>query len=335
MRHFLTLLDERPEDLRALVALARTIKAGVVAPDPVAALRGRILGMLFFNPSLRTRASFEAAMYRFGGHAIVLNVGGDAWGLEHRERTIMDGDKAEHVKEAAPVLSRYCDVLAVRTFAQLRDAAEDAQDALLRAFALHATVPVINMESALEHPCQGLADWLTMEEKLPGGTAGRSFTLTWAPQAKAVPMAVPHSAILAAAAAGMHVTVAHPPGYELNPRIVEHVRTLCGLGGQRFSLTSEQVEACRSADVVYAKSWGAAGLYGQAEAQKASFRENADWMVDTHHLGPRTLLMHCLPVRRNVVISDAALDDGRCIVVDQAENRLWAQAAILARLLGR
>ncbi|MCK6484187.1 MAG: N-acetylornithine carbamoyltransferase [Phycisphaerae bacterium] len=339
MRHWLSMMDYDPAELAGLVALARRIKrdaavgATMSAGHPTAALRGKILGMVFFNPSLRTRASFEAAMLRFGGHAICLNVGGDTWNLEHRDGVVMNGDKAEHVREAAPVLSRYCDALAVRTFAGLKDAAEDAADALIRAFARHATVPLINMESAMEHPCQGLADWMTIDERF-GSTRGRRLTLTWAPQAKAVPMAVPHSAALAAAAAGMEVTIAHPPGYELNQAILDKARSWCAAAGANLSVTHDQASACAAADVVYVKSWGSTAFYGKPAEQTESFRRHADWMVDVRHLRrPQAILMHCLPVRRNVVISDAGLDDPRCVVVDQAENRLWTQAAVLSRLL--
>jgi N-acetylornithine carbamoyltransferase len=329
MRHWLSMMDYEPAELAALVARARELKQGG-ATD---ALRGRILAMVFFNPSLRTRVSIETAMLRFGGHAICLNVGGDSWNLEHRDSVVMDGERPEHVKEAAPVLSRYCDALAVRTFAGLKNLAEDAADGLIRAFARYATVPVVNMESAMEHPCQGLADWMTIDEKL-GGATGRQFVLTWAPQAKAVPMAVPHSAALTAAAARMDVTIAHPPGYELNAAIIDRARSWCAAHGRRFELTHDQMSACSGADVLYVKSWGSSALYGQPEAQMESFRQHASWMVTPRHLTrPTTILMHCLPVRRNVVIADAALDDPRCVVVDQAENRLWAQAAILSRLL--
>lgn len=334
MRHWLRLLDTPPVEIDRLVRLARDIKAGG-ARDATSTLRGKTLAMVFFNPSLRTRASFEAAMLRFGGHAITLNAGGDTWLLEHRDGAVMNGDRAEHVREAAPVLSRYCDVLGVRTFARMADAAEDAADGLLRAFAAHATVPVVSLESAVEHPCQGLADRMTLHEKLDhaGGPAGRRFTLTWAPHVKPLPMAVPHSALLAAASAGMHVTIAHPPGYDLDPGVIDRGAAWCRDAGTTLKVTQEQVSACRDADAVYVKSWGRAALYGDPDAQRESFRRHADWMVTPAHLGPNTLLMHCLPVRRNVVIADAALDDRRCVVVDQAENRLWAQAAVLCRLL--
>jgi len=328
------MLDYAPAELTGLVALARQLKAHQ-AQHSADVLRGRILGMLFFNASLRTRVSFEAAMLRHGGHAIALNVGGDTWQLEHRDGVIMDGDRAEHVREAAPVLSRYCDLLGVRTFARLQNAAEDAADAVIRSFAQFATVPVVNMESATEHPCQALADRITMEEKL-GHTQKRRFVLTWAPQVKPLPMAVPHSAILAAASAGMEVTIAHPPAYDLNPPIVDQARKWCIEAGTDLFVTHDQRDACRRADVVYVKSWGAPPYYGKAEEQKEDFRRYANWMVDAGHLGGmEAWLMHCLPVRRNVVMTDAALNDPRCIVVDQAENRLWAQAAILIKLLTR
>lgn len=331
MRHWLSMFEWTPAELAALIALARELKAGR-ADEAAEAIRGRVLTMLFFNPSLRTRVSFEAAMLRHGGHAVCLNVGADAWNLEYRDGVVMDASAAEHVREAAPVLSRYADALAVRTFAGLKDAQEDAQDHVIRAFARFATVPVINMESAAEHPCQGLADWMTIEERC-GQTRARRFVLTWAPHVKALPMAVPHSAVLSAAAAGMHVTIAHPPGYELNRAVLDRAAAWCADAGASFDVTADQRRAAASADVLYVKSWGSPAFYGDAPAQSASFARHADWMVRREHLGPETLLMHCLPVRRNVVIADDALDDPRCIVVDQAENRMWAQAAVLSTLL--
>lgn len=339
MKHWLTMLDYSPDELSTLVDAAREIKRAsrarggprITSPlsDPIC---GKLLGMVFFNPSLRTRMSFESAMLRFGGNAMTLNVGGDAWNLEHRDGVVMDGAAAEHIREAAPVLSRYCDALAVRTFAGLKDPAEDASDAVIRAFAKYATVPLINLESAMEHPCQGLADWLTIAERF-GTARGRSIVVTWAPQAKPVPMAVPHSAILMASAAGMNVTLAHPPGYDLHPSIVDRVRSWCASAGSRFAINHDQASACSGADVVYVKSWGSTRFYGDAPAQQASFKDHASWMVTPGCLTtPSSILMHCLPVRRNVVIADAALNDPRCVVVEQAENRMWAQAAILARV---
>ena len=329
MQHWLSMLDYKPADLARLVQFARQLKKGSA---DAAALRDRILTMVFFNPSLRTRTSFEAAMLRYGGHSICLNVGGDTWALEYRDGVVMDGPAAEHVREAAAVLSRYGDALAVRTFAALRDAAEDVEDRVIRAFGRFATAPVINMESASEHPCQGLADWMTIDERL-GGSAGKRFVLTWAPQVKPLPMAVAHSAVLAAAAAGMHVTVVHPPGYDLAGHVIDRAASWCAAAGAALEVAADQHGACRAGDVVYAKSWGSAELYGDAEGQAESFRRHADWMVTPAHLATGAILMHCLPVRRNVVMADAALDDPRSVVVDQAENRMWTQAAILQDLL--
>jgi N-acetylornithine carbamoyltransferase len=327
------MLDYRPAEMAEWVALARRIKSGdaQAARD---ALRDRILTTVFFNPSLRTRASFDAAMLRHGGHTICLNVGGDSWKLEHRDGVVMDGDRSEHIKEAAPVLSRYGDALAVRSFALLRSAEEDERDEILRGFSRYATVPVINMESAMEHPCQGLADWMTMAEQL-GDLQGKRFVLSWAPHVKALPMAVPHSAVLAAAAAGMRVTIAHPPSYELHPGIVDRASSWCAQAGSSLEVVSDQESATREADALYVKSWGAHGMYDDADAQHASFAAHAGWRISPAHLGPRTRVMHCLPVRRNVVISDAVLDSPQSVVVDQAENRLWAQTAVLTRLLGK
>jgi N-acetylornithine carbamoyltransferase len=328
MQHWLSMLDYDPDHMAQLVQFARRLKQGSVE---AAALRDRILTMVFFNPSLRTRTSFEAAMLRNGGHSICLNVGADTWALEVCDGAVMHGPAAEHIREAAPVLSRYGDALAVRTFAVLRDADEDAEDRVIRAFGRFATVPVINMESASEHPCQGLADWMTIDEQL-GSTAGKRFVLTWAPHVKGLPLAVPHSAVLAAAAAGMHVTVAHPPGYELAGHIIDRAASWCAAAGTSLEFTTDQRSACRSGDAVYVKSWGSAEIYGNADKQAESFRHHADWKVTPAHLTADAILMHCLPVRRNVVIADAVLDDPRCVVVDQAENRMWSQAAILQDL---
>lgn len=330
MKHFVSMLDYRPQELRSWIELAAHTKAGNDS-EVRGALSGKVLVAVFFNPSLRTRVSFELAMKRFGGEAVVLNVGRDAWKIETRDGVVMDGEASEHVREAAAVLSRYGDLLAVRSFAKLRDADEDARDEVIRSFARFATVPVVNMESAMEHPCQGMADWLTMAEQL-GQTLERRFVLRWAPHVKPLPRAVPHSAVLAAAAAGMHVTLCHPPGYELHAGILDRAASWCSAAGTKLEITHEPRPACREADILYVKSWGAPQFYGDAPAQQADFQRYRDWMVTHEELGANTKLMHCLPVRRNVVIRDDALDDPRCVVAEQAGNRLWVQAAVLANV---
>lgn len=329
MRHWISMLDYRPEELAAMVEEARRLKGGEASAEE---LRNRILVMVFFNSSLRTRTSFEAAMLRYGGHAICLNVGSDTWKLEYRDGIVMDGDCPEHINEAVPVLGRYGDMVSVRSFAAMKDPAIDAEDRVVRAFGRLSSVPVLNMESAAEHPCQGLADWMTMDEKL-GGTKGKRFVLTWAPHIKPLPMAVPQSAVLSAAAAGMNVTIAHPPGYNLNSGIVEQAKRWCAAAGTDLEVTWNQVDACREADAVYVKSWGSPELYADSDAQAESFVNNSEWTVTKDHLGADSILLHCLPVRRNVVIADDALDDPRSAVVDEAENRMWTQAAVMASLM--
>jgi N-acetylornithine carbamoyltransferase len=244
----------------------------------------------------------------------------------------MDGKASEHVREGAPVLSRYADVLGVRCFAAMKDAAEDEQDILLRAFAEHATVPVISLESASEHPCQALADIMTARELL-GSTAKRTFTVTWAPQAKPTAMAVPHSAILGAAWAGMHVRLLHPEGYELGAKYMDAARAECARRGTRFEVSHDPA-ALSGTDVLYVKSWGRRDMYGRPEAQAADFARLAAWRVGEARLqGCPAPVLHCLPVRRDVVIDSAVLDGPRSKVVDEAENRMWVFMALLQTLL--
>lgn len=329
MRHWLGLLEADGSEIATLVAAARALKSGRRQAEHI---RGRTFGMLFANPSLRTRVSFEAALGRFGGRAISLSLGGDSWALEHRDGVVMDGDRAEHVREAAAVLSRYVDGLGLRTFAKLADAAEDRADAFLCAFARYATVPVVSLESAFEHPCQGLADRMTLEEQLES-PRGRHFVLTWAPHVKPLPQAVPHSALLAGAGAQMRVTLAHPPGYELHADVIARAKRDCTAAGAAFEVTDDQAAACATADAIYVKSWGSPRLYGNATAQRESFAAHRDWQMTPRQVRrAETRVMHCLPVRRNVVMCDALLDDPRCVVVEQAENRMWAQAALLDRI---
>lgn len=326
MKHWLSMLESRGEALRSLVSRAGEIKGG----SATNALRGKVMTALYFNPSLRTRASFESGLARFGGHCVSLSPGSDTWAFEWREGTVMDGREAEHLAEAVRVLCRYSDCLGVRSFAGLRDAAEDAREEVLRAFVKYASVPVVNLESATEHPCQALADMLTIAEKLDA-PRGRHFVLRWAPHIKPLPLAVPHSAALAAATLGMRVTIVHPEGYELAPNVMARVRELCEESGSECQVAHEYRDADSSAEVLYVKSWGSPSLYGKSDAQTEDFTRLAGWRVDC--LNSEVLLMHCLPVRRNVVIADAVLDSAQSIVIDQAENRLWAQVAILEHLL--
>ncbi len=329
MDHFLTTTAWTGEVLDILLDEAEKIKTDRISTQ----LQGKTMGMVFLNPSLRTRTSFETGMFQLGGHAVNLAVGEGMWKLESRDGVVMDGDKAEHVKEAVPVLSRYVDVLGVRAFADGRDWATDKTDPVISAFAAHSEVPVINMESAVWHPCQALADALTWQEH--GVRAGDKVVLTWAYHPKALPMAVPNSVLAMAAQRGMHATVLRPDPFALDPEIVTDAKRIAAETGGSVSETDE-LAALDGAKIVYAKSWGSLTAYGQADEERKIRREFTNWQV-TGDWMQRTSggkFMHCLPVRRNIVVSDEVLDSEASIVVDQAENRLHAQKALLLKLIG-
>jgi N-acetylornithine carbamoyltransferase len=306
--------------------------AGPRGREPL--LRGRRLGMLFFQPSLRTRVAFEVACFDLGAHAVHLQVGGGLWNLEHRDGVVMDGDRAEHVREAVGVLGRLLDGLGVRCFAGLVDARADAADEVLHAIARHATVPVLSLESAMDHPHQGLADALTVRRRF--GEERVRVALTWAPHVKPLPLAVPHAALLAFAREGHEVVVAHPPGYDLDEGVLDDARRLAGEAGGRVEVTHQQAAALAGARVVYAKSWGARAHYGDGVAAQGGFRAHADWRVTAARMAAtdHAVFLHCLPLRRGVVADADVLDAPSCLVLDQAEARLHVQKATLCRALG-
>lgn len=300
---------------------------------PPAHLAGKLLAMVFFNPSLRTRVSFEAAMLRGGGNAIVLDVGNGIWKLEDRNGAIMNGDRPEHIREAIPVLGRYADALAVRTFGALADDDTDAADPVMQAFRALAGVPVISMESAREHPCQGLADLLTVREQL-GVTQHVPVALSWAPHIKPLPKAVPHSFLLTAAAAGCELRVAHPPGFDLHPSVVAQAEQYAQQSGGRIRFTHDQHDAVAGSKVVYAKAWGPATARTTSDAA-ARIAANQSWSIDNALLSaaaPHAIFLHCLPVRRNVEVADEVLDGPASRVIDAAENRFHIQRVLLHRL---
>lgn len=323
MKHATRFSDLGLEAVHRILSTARAWKG---TPQPKH-LRDKLLGMLFFNPSLRTRASFEAVMARGGGAAIVLEAG-STWKLEHRSHAVMDGDCPEHVKDAAPVLSRYVDAIAVRTFAGGTDDGADNDDAIIRAFQQCATVPVVSMESAREHPCQGLADLLTIEGQF-GSARGLPVTLTWAPHINALPKAVPNSFLLTAAARGCELRVVHPKGFELHPEVIREAETYAAAGGGSISFVHDQDAAVKESRVVYAKAWGPATANG---FDAKEIRQHADWMISPRQMEKAAndaIFLHCLPVRRNVEVADAVLDGHSSRVVDQAENRFHVQRALL------
>jgi N-acetylornithine carbamoyltransferase len=333
-RDFLAVEEWSPDEIEALLRLAARVKRGEVKGG----LDRKVLAMVFLDPSLRTRTSFEAAMFLHGGHAVVLEPGKGSWALETEDGVVMDQDSVEHVTEAARVLGRYADALAVRAFPRGADWAVARKDAVIRKFAEHCERPVINLESSRRHPCQELADAFTLRERL-GETHGKRFVLTWAWHPKALPTAVPVSAALAAARLGMNVTIAAPEGCDLDPEDLEVIRaTAQHAGADPVSVVHDQDAAMAGADAVYAKSWGPVTLYGQAELQRAYFDRYRNWRLTAARVratrNGKAIVMHCLPVRRNVEIDDAVLDGPNSVVVDEAENRLHVQRALLLELIG-
>jgi N-acetylornithine carbamoyltransferase len=332
MKQFLSLGELEREEVVDLVALARRLER---EPEP-AALAGRILGLLFLDPSLRTVASMQAAMSWLGGQSFVLNSGAGTWKLETRSGAVMDGDRSEHVREAIPVLSGYCDALAVRAFASGTDLAGDLADRSFREMAALATVPFVNLESAIDHPCQALADWKTLDELgIPAGEGRGKLVLTWANHPKALPLAVPAATAEMAALRGMEVVVLRPEPFAFPGALRDRMARAVALGGGSFRESADRDEALAGAAVVYAKSWSSTSHYGDAAKEKALRAGLADWCVGERWFdgAPGARLMHCLPVRRNVVVADEVLDSARSVVVRQAHNRLFAQMAVLHRLL--
>jgi len=332
LTNFLTTADWTRDELEGLIASALRFKSGEDASKPLA---GKSIALVFFNPSLRTRASMQVGIYELGGNAVVLEPGGTSWTLEHRAGVVMDGDKTEHVAEFVRVLGRYCAAIGVRTFAALKSWEEERRDPVLSAFAEYADVPLINLESAMHHPCQSLADMMTIREKF--GDGKKRVSLVWAWHPKPLPMAVPNSFALAAAQMGHELTIAHPPGYELDDALMHEINTRAFDAGSVVRVTNDVDEAFDGAEVVYAKSWGSRHFYGAPEDDietRAPFRQ--EWIVDEAKMARTTddsVFMHCLPVRRNVIVTDHVIDSGASVVIDEAENRLHAQKAIMARLL--
>ncbi len=332
--HFIHLSDRDDAELRELLRHARNLKQDDFR-EPVAA--GKTIGLIFLNPSLRTRISFETAAVHLGAGTSIIQPGQGVWTFETRTGVVMDGDRTEHLKEAVQVISRYVDLIGVRAFAGMKDLDEDLEDRLLEDIVRYATVPVINMESAREHPCQALADGLTLMERFEGRPEGRKFVLSWAPHPKPLPMAVPNSALEIAARLGMDVTLACPPEMKLPDVVLDQVEAHAARNGGRFIVEHDQDEAFADADVVYGKSWAAPLAYHDPEAEnELRTTVYGNWTIDTKimSLTNRASFMHCLPVRRNVVVTDKVLDGPDAIHVDQAENRLHAQKAVLMKLMG-
>jgi N-acetylornithine carbamoyltransferase len=297
-------------------------------------LTGKTIALLFLNNSLRTRTSFDVGAYQMGGHAVVLTPSGGMWPLEFEKGSVMLGEAEEHVKEAARVLSRYCDLIAVRAFPRFERWEEDRKDLILNALAEHSEVPVINMET-ITHPCQEMALAMTLQEHL-GDLDGKRFLLTWSYHPKPLNTAVANSALVMAAKFGMDVTLLCPSDeYILDERYLGIAESDTKAHGRVLEITHDIDEAYREVDIVYAKSWGALPYFGRWEEEKPIRDQYKHFIVDEDKMAKTdgALVSHCLPMRRNVIMTDGVFDSPSCIAYDEAENRLHVQKAIMKRLI--
>jgi N-succinyl-L-ornithine transcarbamylase len=301
-------------DIKALVAEALKLKQDPYSYQHLG--KNKTLGLVFLNPSLRTRMSTQKAAMNLGMNVMVLNIDKEGWALELREGAIMNGTTVEHVKEAAAVMGQYVDIIGVRSFPGLKDREEDYSEAIFNKFVQYCGVPLVSLESATRHPLQSLADLVSIEELK---TKQRpKVVLTWAPHIKALPQAVPNSFAEWMCKADVDFTITHPAGYEL-----------CTDFTQGATITTNQDEALANADFIYVKNWSAYEPYGKI------LPGNEEWMLTNKKLKitNNAKVMHCLPVRRNLELSDEILDGPNSIVVHEAGNRVWAAQAVLKQML--
>lgn len=326
MNRFLSLGDLTIGAIQKLLKRAKEMEARPLRDD----LKGKVVGLVFMNPSLRTLASFQAGVAQLGGNSFVIQPGAGSWTLETRDG-VMDGAAPEHLREAIPVLAEYADLLGFRAFAPMADLEADLEDGLIRRVAALNPKPTINLESAADHPCQALADWKTLDDiRIPHGG---KFVLAWAWHPKPLPYAVPRAAAAMAALRGMKVTILRPEGYDLPPGIASQLSFVASA----YDETSDVREAMEGASVLYCKSWCAAASYSDPAAEIARREGLRDWCVrESWFEGarPDARFMHCLPVRRNVKVADEVLDGPRSEVIRQARNRLHVQKSVLIEMLG-
>ena len=302
------------ESLEDWVKEAREIKRNPLQHKSLG--KDKTIGLLFFNSSLRTRLSTQKAALSLGLNPIVMNFSNEGWALEFEDGTIMDQGKSEHIKEAAQVISQYCDIIAIRAFAMLENKVKDQSEEVLQNFKKYASVPIVNMESSVGHPLQALADAITLAEynqkKRP------KVVLSWAPHPKALPHAVANSFVEMMQLQEADFVITHPKGYELDPEITKNT-----------SVVYNQEDAFKNADFIYTKNWSSFSAYGKI------LHQDKKWMIDQQkmNLTDNAKFMHCLPVRRNVVVADEVLDGENSLVIEQANNRTFAAQLVLKKIL--
>lgn len=306
-------------DLGKALEEARKVKENPFARKDLGMNKTIIL--IFFNNSLRTRLSSQKAALNLGMDPIVLNVNGDSWKLETSMGVVMDGDKSEHLREAIPVIGSYCDMIGVRSFAGLQDRDFDYAESILNQFIEYSGKPVISLESATVHPCQAFADLITIEEYK--SKTRPKVVMTWAPHPRALPQAVPNSFAEWMNAADVDFVITHPEGYELDPKFVGNAK-----------VEYDQMKALEGADFVYAKNWSCPGTVNPADYGKI-LSKDMDWIVDSRHMAvtDNAYFMHCLPVRRNMIVSDEVIDSPHSIVIPEAANRVFSAQVVMKRML--
>lgn len=309
MKNYLSIADI--DSLPNWIKEARSLKRNPNADKALGT--NKTIGLLFFNNSLRTRLSTQKAAMNLGMEVMVMNFGNEGWALEYGDGTIMDQGTSEHIKEAAQVISQYCDIIAIRAFASLTDKVKDEAEEVLNGFKQYASVPIVNMESSTGHPLQALADAITLAEH---NTKDRpKVVLSWAPHPKALPHAVANSFVQMMQLQDAEFVITHPEGYELDPKITKDA-----------TIEYDQKKAFENADFVYAKNWSSYSHYGMV------LNQDTDWMITKDKLGDAKF-MHCLPVRRNVIVEDSVLDSKQSLVIEEANNRTYAAQLVLKKIL--
>ena len=309
MQHYLSINDI--DSLSDWVTEARALKNDPLQSKSLG--KDKTIGLLFFNNSLRTRLSTQKAAINLGMEVVVMNFGNEGWALEYGDGSIMDKGTSEHIKEAAKVVSQYCDVIGIRAFASLTDKEKDEAEVVLNGFKKYASVPIVNMESSIGHPLQALTDAITLAEN--SNKAKPKIVLSWAPHPKALPHAVANSFVEVMQLQNANFTITHPEGYELDPKVTKNSR-----------IEYDQEKALKDADFVYVKNWSSYTDYGRV------LNQDPNWMITKDKLC-NAKFMHCLPVRRNVVVEDAVLDSEQSLVIDQANNRIYAAQIVLKKIL--
>ena len=332
MKEFCDLNDLKAGEIEVLLKLANQLERHPQAR----ALEGKVLALLFLNPSLRTLTSFQASMTRLGGGTFVVSPEMSIHGLETRAGIAMDGTAAEHIQEAVPVIASYADIIGIRALASKENLEADLQDSKFNELKSLCDIPLINLESAIKHPCQALADWKTLDDlDIPG--KGGKLVFSWVYHPEALPLAVPADTIYMAARRGMDVTVLRPDEFSVPELLMDRAKSASQQAGGQLIQTSDRSEAMEDAHVLYAGSWASTENYGNKMADQKARSNYENWCVDESWFEPTGQIcsfMHCLPVRRGVEVEDGILDGSSSVVVRQAQNRMYAQMSVLQKLLG-